>query len=156
MRLALACVVSLLFAGEAQAVTAPQVARQVAGFDADVACLNDTDWQTMLATHGLPAASNGLTWIAERRVRLAPWVCHAIENRTVLLGSALNVVAHESAHLRGVTDEAVAACWGLVWVADLARRFYAVEFFTPGSDEMQARSLRLHRSLPAEYRVVCS
>ena len=143
MRIRIICVLAVLvLAPSAQAVTAPELVRHVAGRNGDIACAE--------------IQANGLTWISEARVRLAPWVCEAVAGQNNRLGEALNTIAHEAAHLRGIRDEAVASCWGLLWTADLARSFFAVEFFTSRSESLMRQSRFLHEQLPADFKSVCA
>lgn len=144
---------ALLFASQATAATAPEVARVIS--PGSYSCPTESEWERTLAGYGLTSSTNGLAWVDENRAAFAPWVCDAIERKGNRLGAALNVVAHEAAHLRGVRSEAEAACWGLLWAADLAQRFYGIEFYSLDSQTVIARSVAYHRSYPMEYRVVC-
>jgi hypothetical protein len=57
--------------------------------------------------------------------------------------------------LRGVRSEALASCWGLLWAADLARRYYGIEFFTRESEMVMAGAWSFFKGEPAEYREMC-
>lgn len=111
----------------------------------------------MVAGAGQPAATSGLTWVTAGKARYAPWVCKAIADgpSNPQLGGALNIVVHEAVHLFGERDESVAACWGLVWAADLARRFYNVPFFSVASIKVMESARAVHASLSADYHRVC-
>ena len=141
----------------AGAATVQEMTALVSGRAGDVACSPQSEWEALTAQYGLAASTSGLTFPKAVRVRYAPWVCQALEQGAASprLGGALSIVAHEASHLRGVVDESVAACWGLVWAADLAQRYYGIGFFTPASIAVQASALATHRTLPARYRTIC-
>lgn len=142
----------------ARSASASDISVLVSGRAGDVTCPAQADWLALLAANGQPATASGLTWVTAGRVRLAPWVCRALADgaSSPALGAALNIVAHESAHLRGIRDEATAACWGLAWAADLARQFYGIEFFTPASRRVMESAVAVHRLLPPLYHTVCA
>lgn len=147
-----------LAAPAAIAATATDVAAYVSHRSpTDVQCSPAAEWQTLTASAGVSPSASGLTWPIAGRVRFAPWVCAALDAGTASpqLGAALNIVAHESAHLLGVRDESVAACWGLVWSYELAWKFYNVPYFTAESWRIGQSALAVHRTLPADYHRVC-
>lgn len=155
-----AAVVFAVAAPCVSAATVQDVSRTVAGYDADVQCLSDSEWRTLLDTTGRGSWTSGMagiTWPDLHRARFPQSVCDAISQGTgnPSLVLALQIVAHEASHLRGVTSERVAECWGMLWVADLAQRFYGVEFFTLQSDTMIATAVYNRSVLPAEYQGSC-
>lgn len=161
-------VIAVLAAQNADAATiAPSVsvprmneaAAIVAGRSVDAQCVLDSEaWATELRS--LNAPPNVLAYVSSNNlnvIRLGPSVCRAWQEGPTGrgFGAALNIVAHEAAHTRGVFSEPEAACWGLLWAADLARRMYGIEFFTPQSEAIIASSRRAHDGLVPQYREVC-
>lgn len=147
-----------LAAPAASAATATEVASYVSHRSPiDVQCSPAAEWEGLTSSAGLPASTSGLTWPNAGKVRFAPWVCQALDAGTKdpRLGAALNIVAHESSHLLGVTDESVAACWGLLWSYELAWKFYNVPFFSPASFQVGQSAAAVHKLLPPNYHQVC-
>jgi len=96
---------------------------------------------------------------ATGRIHFGPVICRDVlearHGMSLASVRALFIAAHEAAHAAGVAGEARANCWALYWVQDLARRFYAVEFFTPASRRVRLYSRQLMRDSPPAYRTLC-
>lgn len=129
-----------------------EMAATVAGRPVDIAC---EDSNAAWASGPAPAANAYYSWDSDY-IRLAPSMCDLAQmSGSSLVGPLLFVVAHEAAHARGVRSEAWADCYGLLWTADLARRFYSVEFYTARSDELMRQAVAYHRGAPADYQGLC-
>lgn len=129
------------------------MASLVAGHPVRVDCVTDpAAWLRGPAPQAL-----GYQWAHEPgEIHLGPYACEALRVRTSpLLGAGLHILAHEAAHARGIDSETVASCFGLAWAMDLARRFYAIPFFSPLSRGVEAAGLSIHRMTPDEYRGQC-
>ena len=159
--------VFLVLAGNAHSANAPsvdypkldEIASTVAGRTIDAQCVDSYEpWQSELQSIGAPLTVFGYYRPSVPGViRLGPQVCLGFRQGPggSGFGAALNVIAHEASHARGVRSEATAACWGLLWPAELARRFYGVEFFTPQSSLVIAGSRQMHDGLLPLYREEC-
>jgi hypothetical protein len=99
----------------------------------------------------------GYVYAADRStVYLSTYACQALSVPSgPLFGGGLGILAHESAHARGIDSEAVAGCWGLLLPQDLARRFYGVPFYTVASENIAVASRRIFESTPERYHEVC-
>lgn len=99
----------------------------------------------------------GYVWESDRStVYLSTYACQALSDPTSLLfGGGLNILAHEASHARGIDSEAVAGCWGLLLPQDLARRFYAIPFYTPASANIAAAAKRIFDQAPEQYHALC-
>lgn len=110
-----------------------------------------------MAAVGAPPNSNIGGYTLGSRVRLAPWVCGNLSPTSPRFGSALYVMGVEAARLAGyrVGAEAMAGCWGLLWAADLARRYWNIQFFTQRSYDLIAQALEFHRATYPRYQTIC-
>jgi len=61
---------------------------------------------------------------------------------------AVDVLAHESFHLRGVMDEAVTECYALQFVTRTARSLGATQ---PNAERLHQLALRAYAGVPADY-----
>lgn len=142
-----------------QATLAVQIASGVPSPDVSCEATGEA-WLTEVQSVGAPPNSDVGGYTLGARVRLAPWVCRNLDPRTSLrFGEALYVLGVEAARLaghRGPGSEAMAGCWGLLWSADLARRVWGVEFFTPTSERVMANALERHRGSLDRYRLICA
>lgn len=123
----------------------------------DVSCeTDDAAWDAEARSVGSSGELlNGYTYPLQKRARLAPWVCRSLTPSSPQFGGALKVVAHEAAHLAGVSNDAMSGCWGLLWAADLARQVWGIPFFTAASDRVIAQAVSQHQRSEARYRTIC-
>jgi hypothetical protein len=138
----------------------PRIAERVAGKPVNLRCVTSPmQWNSLVkryfpnfrGTHVHAFAIVGGT-----EIRTAGWVCKALNGPvSENLGPALNVIAHEAAHVRGIRSEAEASCWGLMWVAHLAWEFYGIEFDSLASKTLLAASREYHLNTPKQYQAVC-
>jgi hypothetical protein len=138
-----------------------EIASTVAHKTVDAQCEFDREkWSAELRSMG--ADDRNILGYVDRGqtnvIRLGPSVCKTFQEgpKGRGFGAALNVIAHEASHAGGVHSEPTAACWGLLWPADLARRFFGVEFFTPESQAIIASARRAHDTLLSSYKSECS
>lgn len=64
---------------------------------------------------------------------------------------ALGALIHESAHQRGISDEACAEKWGDLMIFGVLTRFYGEPFLSPLSLEIESMAQLNTSRLPAEY-----
>lgn len=123
----------------------------------DVSCETDAAaWDVEARAVGSSGAMlGGYSYPARRRARLAPWVCEALVPVSPHFGYALHVVAGEAGRLAGVSDDGMNGCYGLLWVADLARQVWGIPFFTLASERTIAQAVAAHERYPARYRTIC-
>lgn len=124
----------------------------------DVSCeTSDVAWDAEArATLSIPGGNlGGYTSYVTRRVRLAPWVCRNLAPSSPFFGGALHVVAGEAGRVADVRDDGMNGCWGLLWVADLARQVWGIPFFTPASERVIRQALVRHKLYDARYRTLC-
>lgn len=163
MKTAVVIVLALLapcaaLAGEERNATLTRAVEIVSGkTGVDVSCEPDqAAWEREVIPLGGNAFTSGYAWIGGARARFAPWVCRSFSPGALGYGAALNVAAHEAAHLRGIRDEATASCWGLLWPADLARQLSGIEFYSTGSLVVIEESRAMHDRLFSTYRALCA
>ena len=118
-------------------------------------------WVTLLAVLAalaLPASASARdVYPFGGRCTYQRWVCKALEQGAASphLGGALNVMARDAAYKFGVRDDGLAGCWGLLWPAELAWKFYNVLYFSPASRTVLAASRAEHDRLPASFHTAC-
>jgi hypothetical protein len=101
-----------------------RVASALAGRTASVHCWNTRGWSALVRRIRAPRAA-GVTNIASGRIDLSPDVCYVLHNIRKIAARdlwvdptlALQTLAHESQHVAGYANEAVAECRGLQLVA---------------------------------------
>ena len=97
----------------------------------------------------------GVAWHERHLAYLHSDVCRGLRRlaagRGALYSSAvgLNVLLHESAHLRGIKDERRVECMAARWFPDALRRFYGVRY-----SAAWARELRVASFMPRCVRAV--
>jgi hypothetical protein len=131
-----------------------QMASLVAGKPVDARCYTDsTEWATVQAEYNFTYGDQlyGFAFSPSEEIWLGPKVCQYLM-LGIPNGGALMILAHEAAHARGVSDEAWANCWGRAWVADLARRYYGIRFFTKAWRKLEREAAAMSATNPPEYR----
>ena len=134
-----------------------------------VRCWTSRDWERVLREAAAfedsgAVDADGFANFYTGRINLAPEVCAGLDDLTYRgrrprdgepledLAYAAFVLAHETAHIAGIEDEAVATCDGLQHTADVAQRL--------GAGRSYARRLavtyweRVYPQEPDEYRTV--
>lgn len=115
------------------------VATELAGRAAEVRCWSAGDWDRLgdeIAARWSyaerPGLTGGYTSLDRNRVNLSPMVCRELGH--ILYGGidfaeddwddlswAVNMLSHESMHVRGLDDESVAECYGVQAIPRAAR-----------------------------------
>lgn len=153
-------------AGKALAAPAPTpetLTRFVAGLGpgdpATIICQKkEGSWAKVMEAYGMNGRTAGVTWIPERKVLYPIWVCRAIAHPYQDIrrfAVALAIMAHEGAHLSGITDEGLAACWGLNYSRQLADQFYNIPYNSPIGKEIARWNKIDHAMMDPQYRTVC-
>jgi hypothetical protein len=142
---------------------ATQLARRAVG----VYCWNAADWNT-LHVRRREQSGEGLTWILgyvphanPGEINLAPEICNRLDGLAyrklrprgkarIDFAEAVDTLAHEAMHSRGVTDEAETECYSLQLIDFTAMRL--------GTNLAYARDMSrqawsvLYPSIPSEYQ----
>lgn len=137
-----------------------RIAATVAGRPVDVSCETRAGrWSRDLVASHLAPQAVAYYDPNTQRIRFGPVICgdSSRYRRGASLRSVrvLFIAAHEAAHAAGIEDEAVANCWALSWVQDLARAFLGVEL-SPASRLVRSYARQLQRDSPPAYRSACS
>ena len=99
------------------------VASRIAGKLVQVRCGGPRQWNAVgEGVLGYAVVGSTLTTLAPRVcTRLAEMRAGAAPADIVMSGATLVTVAHESQHLRGIANEAVAECYGIQRAVEVAR-----------------------------------
>jgi hypothetical protein len=97
-----------------------KVASTLAGRHAIVNCWSVQDWSELgrwRAAHHRPTDIEGVTYLRKHRIQLSPFVCGILAqvlnrsaNQPLYTAGAVTVLAHEAAHVSGITAENRAEC----------------------------------------------
>ena len=113
-----------------------RVAARLAGRPVRVRCWYEADWSRLdaesaaLSGHGPNPGDAGWTEVGGSDIDIQAETCgeleslrerpHASRVRSEVAADAVRILAHESQHAAGVSDEAIAECYGLQHVAEVA------------------------------------
>jgi hypothetical protein len=142
-------------------------AAYIAGKPVTVNCANDAGtWESYVATLSVPPPnghSGGFTpAIGGDATYLAPEVCDLllgrIRGKAVLLqvlGGAIDVLAHESIHLRGEPDEGKTECAAIRSLPAYVVARWGFRKNSRAYFEALNGARSFHRDLPAAYQALC-
>lgn len=120
----------------------------VAGHPAHVNCDADT-------TNPFPFAVDGWSTPGGSNMHLSTKMCSYLVNyklTTPEYGAALNVVMHESAHLRGVRKEACAELWADMMTWNVLRDVYGIKSYGPVWQTVAANVVNYTHLKPPAYQ----
>lgn len=130
-------------------------------------CANDdTAWRGYIDASGaIPpnGIANGLTpVIGGDTTYLSPQTCAPILTRLraltpslLALGATLDILTHESLHLRGSADEGQTECDAIRVMPHFLAAKWGFRNGRPAFNRVMTGAWNYHRALPAQYRTVC-
>ena len=128
---------------------------------------SDSVWQAYIASiGGLPSGVTSVfgytPTVGGDSTYLAPATCATItlrlQKRRVslpTLGAALDVVTHESLHMRGLTDEGVTECDAIHTLPSFLVARWGFRKGSPAYTRVLYGATNFHKRLPPQYQTVC-
>jgi len=141
-------------------------AAYIAGKPVTVYCpTSQAAWDAFLTAHNDTAMVdvNGLTLtVGSSETYLSPDVCATllgrINGKAVILdalGASVDVIAHESIHMRGESDEGVTECDAIRSVPDFLVKRWGFRKGSPAYRQTLYGARSFHARLPSQYRTTC-
>lgn len=137
---------------------------QIVGRNVRVRCYRDeAAWDVRVRSAGYPGGRvvDALTYRGSSETEVAPHRCRALyyalrvgaaRVNTTPLGFAVNVLSHESAHMRGIEDEATAEACGRRRIANVTNLAFGVRYRTPLMRQIVNAGLTYTTFKPANYQ----
>lgn len=141
-----------------------RTASLVAGKQVRVVCAqSDAEWEQMKSANGLkqPGRVYGFAYAGNTTAYIEYPVCSAMRSALVTgprrvnmtqLAWGVDVLTHESTHLRGVKDEATTEACARKYLARSLNSLYRISYGTPLMRDLTSRAARVRGTMPTEYQ----
>jgi hypothetical protein len=122
---------------------------------------SDQAWHNfMVSTYGSDDGANGSSVPGSSELKLSNLVCSTLNRARQLplspditTAASVEVLTHESIHLRGEKDEGITDCNAMHEMAGVASRFYHFRYARLRA--LMAFAWKWHATVPADLRSVC-